>query len=766
VCDTRRKKRSGQILIFGAIIIMLLVLSTAIIIQSSSTTYQTLRYSEVKELIQNFDEDFQRALRNTLVLMTQEYNATAEIQTPRQDAYGNFTQWEKAVIRTFASYGVQINFTWNQERLQPAKNFSGISLEERYAKDLTKLYWYSPQSISSILASYTIDIPSLGFYGWNGTTLLFLNMTVYTDSIANDQNLGTGFNVTVNREGGVPVDNLVASNFRIDYFDNSTQINSWQAGNITLLLNNGGGNYTIYIKTVGGKPVPPPLNKYLILWVQDSRGIVVESYTYTYIEYTIDLGTLNQNMLSAMGNPPKPNETYTFEMIHNGTLLWFGRPLAIQGTYIPTPIPPVKQFRVNVTVNGASDSYMPLSLSQVEVWTKDYAAPTLSFSDWKRRFDVGDKLVFFLTYAPAGVVRQRVRVTWLTDADASPPDYLLQFQNITNMWIVNNSVYNIGFHAGQTALSDPVGVDWNIQVNSSDNAANKYHVEYRLFNYDYSGGSLNYKIPWGPGDNQGWNFLQGPVRAVAYRSNDMVLYAIPPPGTTHTGELNHTEIVLIPYNVSYFELHFKANTEQQLTIGQNVVYTTLFSGTASDSGNTNRLSNASIDLRNSTLSYQGTVNGQFQDSSSVYNIYAGSSYNPTTAKQYGYWTAIYSSIRGQATFYDNATISSLKNFGGVSNPAMFVWTTGNGYKRDIRLDWAYYDSSRQITIPNNTKFFYNFAGWYYAPGGILTGTRTYNAPSWLNGYSYSGSTGDDNPSLYYAMFVGGGYDPFISTIAP
>jgi hypothetical protein len=328
--------------------------------------------------------------------------------------------------------------------------------------------------------------------------------------------------------------------------------------------------------------VPYPYYQYLIIWVQDTRGIIVETYTYSYIEYTIDE--------RAIGLVSKPYETYTFEMLHNGTLLWFNRQLAINGTYVPIPIPPVKQFRVNVTVNGPSDTNMPLSLSQVEVWTPDYSVPTLNFSNWKDRFIIGDKLVFFVNYGPASVTSQRVRVSWLYDADAQPPAQLLQFQNQTNMWIVNNSVYQIGFHAGPTAQSDPVGIDWNIQVNSSDNAANKYHVEYRLFNYDYyaPSGSLNYKIPWGPGNNQGWNFMEGPVRAVAYRSNDMVLYALPLPGTTHTGELNHTEIILIPYNVSYFEMRFKANTEQSLYIYQNVVYTTLFSGTASDSGNPNR----------------------------------------------------------------------------------------------------------------------------------------------------------------------------------
>lgn len=741
---------------------MLLVFSTVIAISTSSTTYQSLRYNEVKELVGNFNEDFNRALRNVLASMTQEYNQSAEIEIPREHAFGNFTLWMKTAIRTFASRGIQLNFSLPQEWL--FNDTQGY----RYAEDLVKLYWYSPKSISSILASCTIDIPGLGFYGWKEENLLFLNMTIDTGSITNINDKkdpgydSTRVNVMVNREGGVPVDGLASSNFKVMYFDtgrfaNGTAINSWQDGTIFLLLNNGGGNYTIYFKTNSSNPVPEPYNKYLMIWVQDTRGIIVEAYTYTYIDFTIDE--------RAIGLVSKPYETYTFEMLHNGTLLWFGRQLAINGSYVPLPLPPVKQFRVNVTVNGALDTNMPLSLSQVEVWTPDYSAPTLNFSNWKSRFIVGDKLVFFVNYGPASVTSQRVRVSWLTDADASPPNYLLQFQNLSNQWVVNNGVYRIGFAAYKTSPSDPVGIDWNIQVNSTDNSANMYHVEYRLFNYDVApSGSLNYRIPWGSGSSQGWSFLQGPVRAVAYRNSDVVLYAVPSPGTPHTGELNHTEIVLISYGVNYFQTYFTARTLKDLTITQNVVYVTTFSGTNDGNSEPNvqfRLNYGSVQKVNSAFGIDGIVNGRFSSSDSVYNIYAGAGGNPATAKEIGWWTTTYSPLRGQATFYDNKTIVALKS---RNLAAMFLWTTGNGYKRDVRLDWAYYDpSNTNFFIPSGTIFSYKMAGWYYAPGGSL-GTLQNNPTDWMNEQSSWTSTGDDIPNLYYNMTVGGNLNPWVTSI--
>jgi len=122
-----------------------------------------------------------------------------------------------------------------------------------------------------------------------------------------------------------------------------------------------------------------------------------------------------------LGPIPKPDETYALETLLNGSMLWFNGPLAQSGGFVPIPMPPVKQFRVCSTVNGPSDTNFVEIPSQVEVWTPDYLTPTLQFTDWVRRFDVGDKLVFLVNFANSSINQQRVRIYWLFDADAPPP---------------------------------------------------------------------------------------------------------------------------------------------------------------------------------------------------------------------------------------------------------------------------------------------------------------------------------------------------------
>ncbi|MEM3404456.1 MAG: hypothetical protein QXJ17_07980 [Nitrososphaeria archaeon] len=750
------KHMRGQFIVISALILALIVLGLAVNIHFTLTEYQRYAYQDYKEILDNLGSDYRNALTTILAKATQEYNLTADLDPPRNNAFSNFSWWTQAAMHAFSSRGVELEFSLKTTVLQESKDLYGTQMPRLYATDLMKLYWYTPTAISSIYGSVEANISRYGFYGWSKDVLLLLNLTVDVPSISNTRDYTT-FNILVHRENFEPVNGLKAANIGVKYFDPS--LNSWVTAAIKSVLNNGGGNYTLIVtKYTGSDPIPKEYNKYLAVWVQDSRGIIVESYTYTYIDLVIQENAINQFYPGV----EKADEVYALETLINGTTIWFNRKLLSSSSIPPLPLPPVKQFRIYTTVNGKDDPNLVEVPSQVEVWSSDYSYPTLEFANWRKRFKTGDKLVYYINFSKAGVTQQKVRITWLMDADARPPEYLLQFQNLTNLWVVNNGVYRIGFHAGQTALSDPVGIDWNIQVNASDNDPSKYHVEYRLFNYDYyqPAGSLNYKIPWGPGDTQGWTFLQGPVRAVAYRSNDYVLYALPKPGSVVRGELYHTEIVIIPYNVNYFQLFFSATTLSRLNnIYQNVVYLTSFAGTAEDyypggpRADRYRLSYGSAQMVDSNLREIGVVNGRFSNTSRVYNIYARTGYNPTTAKSYGYWTTTYSSFRGQATFYDTATISSLKNARTPANPAMFLWTTGNGYKRDIRLDWAYFNPDNMITINRGTNFFYNAAGWYYTPGGSLVPPLQWNGPNWLDEYSSAVSTGDDIPAMYHRMFI-------------
>jgi len=739
----------------AALAIALLIFSVAVSIYSASTAYQQMRYNQAREVVQNFREDFGRALIGVLAKFTQGYNATAEMETPRMLAYYLFSYWTRAAATSFASQGIQLDFSLDNVTLQDPGVFYGFNLTEpRNVYSLTKLYWYTPQSMSAVSASFDANLTALGLYNWHEQSMYLLNLTLNSQNITQVNVGGDTYallNLTVNKEFGSPVEDLSPGNFKVAYFDSG--LNSWLNANITKLFNLGGGQYTMLLSNATGRgPIQDPYYKYLLVFLQDTRGVVVEAYSYTYIDYSIQE--------RAIGPIYKPYETYTFEMLNNGSMMWFNRILPTNSSYVPIPLPPVKQFRVYATVNGYNDTNMVEVPSQVEVWTPDYSTPTLQFADWRRRFEVGDKLVFTLNYAPAGVTVQRARITWLFDADALPPAYGMNFTSNGNLMIINNKIYSLGLVANQS-LSN--WIDYNMQVNST-NQPSGYHVEYTLFGYDVYPMSGGYwfpaKLPWGPGTNQGWNYINGSVRSVAYRTSNWT-YS-PPTNTYYNGanaEINHTEIILIPLNVSYFESYFYGLALKDISFyNQYVTYVGMISGTTSDTGSPYRLQYGSVQLVDSNYNILRVQNGTYSNSGSVMHIL-----NPTRAPNsylnLGWWMSEYGQYRGQAIFLDNSTLASLK---GSPVRTIWTWTSADGYRRVNEYDYAYWRQAA-YTLPKGTVLNFNFAGWMYGGGSL--GSLFSDTNYWANGSSSATSSGVADPNTYYRMFVGGSFDPMIISMS-
>ncbi|MEM2950965.1 MAG: hypothetical protein QXV52_07710 [Nitrososphaeria archaeon] len=707
-----RRKRKGQLLIFAGIILVILIFSIAITVHVSSTSYQNLRYEEIKEIVDNFNEDFRRSLTYILASMTQEYNLTAEMDTPRYNAFERFTLWMKTAIRTFSARGIQINFAFNKLLLQPQKLLFGkLNIPERYVYDLVKLYWYSPQSISVISANYSLNIPGSGFYGWEGQMLVLLNMTVFVDYIENDDELQmTKVPLKLNKEHNTPVEDLSASNFKILYFDRSTS--SWEKANITLLLNNGGGNYTIYFRSRNNVLVQEPYNRYIMVSVIDNRGIIVESYTYTAVEYVIQENAIN-NFYAGI---PKPEEVYALEVILNGTILWFNRQLAFSGTYLPIPMPPVKQFRVYSTTDGPSDPSLKEIPSQVEVWTSNYLVPTLQFAEWRRRFSVGDKLVFLLNFSNPGIYQQKVRVEWLWDADAPPPTYLIKmnfsgmYVNITNQRYVLQLVAKEGYS---------YAIDWTFSMFYKN-----YHVEYLMNGIGFielkneTGHLKGWWIPHIlPAGN--WTVLVGPIRAVAYRDTSRI-YRVEHyyPNNTFfryyedNGPFKHTEIALIPYKTKYWQLLCDIVWLRDYTDRRYYSYLTIVSGSKYDLNSPYRISNWAHQWEN-------------------FSVHANSYRFGDTDSNFLYWYAQYNNESfGQAVLPSQSYLNSIKSLFGSGRYRIWIWVTADYHRRVIdSLAQRFDTSNNNMTITKNTKISW-FAGVWAYEG---------------NGYT--------EPNMYYPMFV-------------
>jgi hypothetical protein len=754
----RSTKRRGQIIIMVGVVLSLLILSVAVSVYMGSLQYSQFQKSTYSGAVLNLSNDFTRVLTNILGGTTISFNGTADITTPRAWALANFTDWVAAIQNAYTLSGIQSDFFFTNDSLS-----NGLYTDN----SLVKLYWYTPNAISAISAGYKLNLTGEGLYGAYGNTLVLLNTTIndITSSSSSSQ-----LNITALEQYGIPDSDLTRKNFQIDYFNNIT--NLWSVAKITSVRNYGGGNYLVNFTGANGAAIPSPYYKYLVVWVLDNRGILTESYSYTGVQYV-----LSENAIPASN--PKPYQVYVMESISNGSIIWFNHLLHFKGNSpIPIPIPPVKQLRVYTNTTGS----FKLVPSQVEVWTSNYKLPTLQFADWRTRFGVGDKLVYDVSFAGKNVNTVAVNITWLADADAPPPAYLLNYSQTANEWIVDNLQYSLGLVTNSNLINYEPGTNWidyNLQVNSTfPNGTynpNGYHIEYTLFGYDafnFQGGVwFPAKLPWGPGPNEGWTIIPGPVRAVAYRSSD---WSYSPPTNTYycsstepacpagskPAEFNFTQIILIPYNVSYFESYFSATAVKDVTFSQQYVELVgMIGGTEKDFGTSvanYRPNYAAVQTLSPSYKQLQIINGSYTNTPS-FHIYAGSQ---TTANQIGWWVSEFGAYRGQAIFIDNASLNTLRS---SKTSAYWFWTTSDGSRRVAEYDYAYWNPNNgKYVIPAGTQINYDFAGWIYNVAGSVSNQYS-NSNLWANGYLYSSSTGVLSPSTYYTMFLTAFYPLIINS---
>jgi hypothetical protein len=718
------------------VVLSLLILSVALSIYLANVQYSQFEQSTYYSQALNLSDDFTRVLTDILAGATLTYNSTADIVQPRIWAYTNFTDWAMATHSAYALNGIQTSFT-----------FTNVSLGAgMYTNNsLIKLFWYGPTALSAISAAYQANFTGQGLYGLQGSALMLLNTSVDTAGIANVGTASTAINLTVNREYGIPVDDLTKKSFVVDYFDNNS--GTWQTAKIASISRQGGGHYTLYIQNNAGFAVPDPYEHYLILFIQDKRGIMTESYTYNSIQYVFNEHAVAPFFpRSTFTGIPYLNETYTMESLSNGSVMWFGNMLQFGGTanQVPIPIPPVKQLRVytNNTVlpNGTLlQGVFNVAPSQVEQWTANYSYPTLSFANWRSRFernltaDIGDKLVYLVNFANATTVA--VNITWLTDADAAPPQYLINISTSSGFVDINNGVYTMRL-LNNVSLS--LSIDYSVSM-----MFNGYHIESELNAVGWipSQGWEPHILPGGDwNDSTTTSFIiDGPVRAVAFRSSNndtqfnyqngrfVEQYLVPGPFT-------HTDIFLIPYNTPYVELFETYNWTQQYNDSQLLNLITLIAGVSTS----NNLP-ADPNSRPTNWAYlhaNGTVQGgAFLNP----NTYPHGSGDPpgllydTNISNFGDWFTEYNNSIGEAIIGGNNLVSAIAQLTPPNQAVMNVW---NSYDGDRDAFWA-----AQVQP------------WGSGTMTVKPQVVSYSAAIW----TYNGFVGSNlsllSPNIYYRMFL-------------
>lgn len=753
--------RKGQIILTATLVIVLVILSVAILIYTTATQHEAFPYNPSKEVILNIDSDFKMALTRILAEATTIYNRTAEINTPRIRANQLFSYWVMSTQTAYAKAGLQMESRWTNSLLQRSKILYGFNYSDRRLYNLTKLYWYYPQSISAIGASISINSVNQGFMGWESSHTVWLNLTLHVPSIKKGTQSDLFFDATVLREGNQPVTDLLAKNMAVYLYDPSVPPGKycWRRTPISQLTYNGNGNYSFrmipqFYDVAKSASFWTFYYKFILLDVQDNRGIMVESYSYTGMEYVID-----ENAVEPFypNNSQKRWETYVFDLLPNGTMYWYNKKMSYPNMP-PIPLPPVKQFRVMATKSGAGDTRYVEVPFQSEVWRDDYLWPSDKFSEWRKRFMNGSKLVFEVNYPP-GVWSQKVRITWFDDADTTPPKYMINITEAGAFKDISNGVYTLRLYA-KPGYS--YWVDYSISLIGFG-----YHTEYTLFGYDVfpmSGGWwFPRKLPGGD-----WTVLTGPIRCVAFRRSNKIME--PPTGTDYYDEMLHEMILYIPYNVTYFL--YTMNATWLKPVHMNYAYMTPF-GMVSGEQADYSLPNRNLRVRwGSLLASNGrTVNGTFSNSSNI--MHRDRNYN--NAQNYSNWASLYRNGYASTMVASEDLLAELRSYtirlgGGppTQMDQLWVWTTADYQRRVMEFDSIYW---RRASTPSydtdpNHKMIFKAAGFLSLGGSasnLFDNDNIWRDGSDVNAEPCRTSTGIFEPSMYFRMFLDANA-PFITLI--
>jgi hypothetical protein len=753
----RRGRRRAQVILTVAIAIVLVILTAAMLVYLTATQHLAFPQNPSRDIILGIDSDFGRALERILAQATTIYNATAEINTPRIRANQLFTYWVMSTQAAYAKSGLNIGTNLTSSLLQQGKSLYGYAYSARWLYNLTKLYWYYPQSISAIGASISINSAQGGYVGWESSHVVLLNLTLHVPSIRRGSGNNLLFDATILREDNQPITDLSPKNVAVYLYDPTAGVGAycWKRANVTQLTYNGGGNYTCWTVPQFSQPGQSSsfwsfYYKFILVIVQDNRGIIVESYSYASVEYTIAENAIEPFFPS---NSLKNWETYVFDLLPNGTMYWYNKKLSYSALAPPIPLPPVKQFRVMATRLGVADPNYVEVPYQAEVWSNDYLWPSPNFAEWRKRFTNGSKLVFEVNYPP-GVGVQKVRITWLDDGDTSPPVYRISITQSGAFADINNGVYTLRLYAKPGYST---WVDYSISLIGFG-----YHTEYTLLGFDVHQMSGGWWFPDKlPGGN--WTILTGPIRCVAFRNSSVIME--PPTGKNYYDEMNHQMIIYIPYNVTYFLYSMKATWLNP--VHMNYAYMTPF-GMISGASNDSSLPGRNLRVRwGSLLASNGrTVNGTFSNSSNI--MHRDRNYN--NAQNYSYWASMYRAGYASSMVASEDLMKELRSYtiGGTQMDQLWVWTTADYQRRVMEYDSIYWKTSSTPSYNTNPsqKITFKAAG-FLSSGGTATSPfiddNIWRRGSDSNAAPRKASTGVAEPSIYYRMFLDA-YAPSISAI--
>ena len=476
----RRGARRGQIVVATVLVVGIVIMALLVNVYHMHALFLRTRSPVVREVVAAVTADFKRALAATLALATRAYiNYTEFLDlTGRFASYGmsmynrhNFTvarraaltfleYWRRSIVEAYGAYGLQVSY----ELLE--LDLSRELGRTRSVRDLMKGYWYLPISGSYAYAKLKLNLTALGFYNWESDVFVGLTLVVNRAPVS-VTSTNTTIQISVRFDGdvdtstypptvrGYPYGNLIARGWvRVYYPERDSAgryTGAWKLARIRDVSYLGMGNYSITFEPaveILTDPVTGQQYAPLMVVVSDERGIVVEASTYNYLVFAIERRTpdtlIYYNSAGNRQTLSRPsdisNEVYTLEMSANLSLYWLGQKLAVdpQLKLPPFPYVPIKQVRVNVTLDGTLSTLAERPI-QYENWTTvlwhgvQVDIP-VGLADPQMDLVKGDKynarLVFQVKFPTTSIKRQYVVLWWYDDLDAEPAAYPTQIQYI------------------------------------------------------------------------------------------------------------------------------------------------------------------------------------------------------------------------------------------------------------------------------------------------------------------------------------------------
>ncbi|MEM2405830.1 MAG: hypothetical protein QXR05_11920, partial [Candidatus Methanomethylicia archaeon] len=696
-------------------------------------------------------------------------------------AYEKLSYWYQALSQSYPDAGLQLDLTVKPRKLQEKKTLpNGVEIPERKVENLIKCYWFYPQSISAIYAELAVNLTSHGLYGYVSEGYVALNVTIYTNTIESKHEGGkwyTSFTFHVEKEYGEPVTTLSKENYNfkdpntlagwaISFFNPT--VKRWQRlSEVDNVAYSAGGNYNVTFKSPWSQNIEF-YDNYLILWVRDERGILVEAYSYYLISYDIQ-----ERAIPWQSGNSYPYQTYVFELRPSGEILWFFDPIDVKSNIILPPVPPVfvKQLRVFSTFNGSYNMNPMLYTEvpyQVERWESD-KYPYQEFEAEKERFGrherYENRLVFMINYTLNKNIRddiQRINITWIDDCDTSPPKYYIYIypediavkdpdtgELITiPSAIISTNIYKLQI-VSQPGFSH--FIDWSVSFKN-----NIYHVEYQFHGVGFIGYGNGY---WEPHylPSGSWNMIAGPVRAACFRKSNATEDS-PGKNVTSDGFFRNEMVIIIPYNVKYWMLY--ANITWRKDLANENRYLNLFSivsGTSDDCGSSYRITNYAY-LRENNI----VVSGNYYPNTCPNR---SGPYTLSEVNDYSYWAAQYRTDFGAALFLSKQALDLVRNLFNSNDKRYknyIEYIPGNRESKDPDelLIFTSFDYSRRVLyILPHCWCTGGFSECKCKSGGKITNCTVNDKFTIKAGLNYSYKTaawiyegGYNEPNIYYAMF--------------